>query len=83
MKQSCDTYFYEIARRLGVDKLSETAKKFGLGEKVFGNLFNIEKRINSKYRVEKKCIRSGMVTREQLSQELVKAIFKQLQYSFV
>jgi len=44
MKQSCDTYFYEIARRLGVDKLSETAKKFGLGEKVFGNLFNIEKK---------------------------------------
>ena len=43
MKQSCDTYFYEIARRLGVDKLSETAKKFGLGEKVFGNIFNIEK----------------------------------------
>ena len=26
MKQSCDTYFYEIARKLGVDKLSETAK---------------------------------------------------------
>ena len=44
MKQSCDTYFYEIARRLGVDKLSETAKKFGLGEKVFGDLFNIEKK---------------------------------------
>ena len=44
MKQSCDTYFYEIARRLGVDKLSETAKKFGLGEKVFGNLFDIEKK---------------------------------------
>jgi len=43
MKQSCDTYFYEIARRLGVDKLSETAKKFGLGEKVFGDLFSIEK----------------------------------------
>ena len=44
MKQSCDTYFYEIARRLGVDKLSETAKKFGLGDKVFGNLFDIEKK---------------------------------------
>ena len=43
MKQSCDTYFYEVARRLGVDKLSETAKKFGLGEKVFGKLFNNEK----------------------------------------
>ena len=43
IKQSCDTYFYEVARKLGVDKLSETAKKFGLGEKVFGNLFDIEK----------------------------------------
>jgi len=43
MKQSCDTYFYEISRRLGVDKLSETAKKFGLGKKVFGDLFDIEK----------------------------------------
>ena len=43
MKQSCDTYFYEIARKLGVDKLSKTAKKFGLGEKVFGDLFEIEK----------------------------------------
>ena len=44
MKQSCDTYFYEIARKLGVDKLSETAKKFGLGKEVFGDLFSIEKR---------------------------------------
>ncbi len=44
MKQSCDTYFYEIARKLGVDKLSETAKRFGLGEKVFGDLFDIEKK---------------------------------------
>ena len=44
MKQSCDTYFYEIARKLGVDRLSETAKKFGLGEKVFGDLFDIEKK---------------------------------------
>ena len=44
MKQSCDTYFYEIARRLGVDKLSVTAKKFGLGKEVFGSLFSIEKK---------------------------------------
>ncbi len=44
MKQSCDTYFYEISRRLGVDKLSETAKKFGLGKKVLGNHFESEKK---------------------------------------
>tara|TARA_B100000780_G_scaffold278231_1_gene251088 strand:- start:1560 stop:3380 length:1821 start_codon:yes stop_codon:yes gene_type:complete len=44
MKQSCDSYFYEVARRLGVDRLSVTAKKFGLGEKVFNNLFENEKK---------------------------------------
>ena len=44
MKQSCDIYFYEVARKLGVDKLSETAKRFGLGKEVFGDLFSIEKR---------------------------------------
>mgnify|MGYP001174386822 FL=1 len=43
MKQSCDTYFYEVARKLGVDRLSETAKKFGLGKKVFNNVFENEK----------------------------------------
>tara|TARA_B100001121_G_C18684693_1_gene620142 strand:- start:260 stop:2134 length:1875 start_codon:yes stop_codon:yes gene_type:complete len=43
MKQSCDTYFYEVARKLGVDKLNKTAKNFGLGKKVFDNLFENEK----------------------------------------
>ena len=42
IKQSCDIYFYETARLLGVDRLSETAKKFGLGNKVL-NLFYEEK----------------------------------------
>ena len=37
IKRSCDVYFYEVARRLGVDRLSETAKKFGLGRKVLNN----------------------------------------------
>ena len=44
MKQSCDTYFYEVARRLGVDRLSVTAKKFGLGQKVFKDVFDNEKK---------------------------------------
>ncbi len=44
MKQSCDTYFYEVARRLGVDRLSVTAKKFGLGQKVFRDIFDNEKK---------------------------------------
>jgi penicillin-binding protein 2 len=37
IKRSCDVYFYEVARRLGVDRLAETAKKFGLGQKVLTN----------------------------------------------
>ena len=44
MKQSCDTYFYEIARLLGVDKLKVTADKFGLGQKVLGEYFENEKK---------------------------------------
>ena len=44
MKQSCDTYFYEIARKLGVDRLKETSIKFGLGEKVLNKTFGNEKR---------------------------------------
>ncbi|MGB0505776.1 MAG: penicillin-binding protein 2 [Pikeienuella sp.] len=32
LKQSCDVYFYEIARRVGVDNIAEMARRFGLGE---------------------------------------------------
>ena len=37
IQRSCDVYFYEIARKLGVDRLSETAKRFGLGKKVLND----------------------------------------------
>ena len=43
IKQSCDIYFYEVARILGVDRLSITAKKYGLGEKVLRGYFLEEK----------------------------------------
>ncbi len=39
IQKSCDVYFYEIARKLGVDRLSVTAKKFGLGKKVLPDFF--------------------------------------------
>ncbi len=32
IKHSCDVYFWEAARRLGVDRMAETFRKFGLGE---------------------------------------------------
>ena len=43
IKQSCDIYFYELARLLGVDRLNLTASKFGLGSKVLGEYFFNEK----------------------------------------
>ncbi|HYC01745.1 MAG TPA: penicillin-binding protein 2 [Azospirillaceae bacterium] len=30
---SCDVYFYEMSRRVGIDKIAETARRFGMGEK--------------------------------------------------
>ena len=32
LKHSCDTYFYEIAKRLDIDLLADVARRFGLGE---------------------------------------------------
>ncbi len=28
---SCDVYFYEVARRIGIDRMAEMARRFGLG----------------------------------------------------
>ncbi len=42
IKQSCDIYFYEVSRRLGIDRMAITAKQFGLGKKVL-NYFKEEK----------------------------------------
>lgn len=33
MKGSCDTYFYEIAKRTGVEKIAEVSKQFGFGQR--------------------------------------------------
>lgn len=32
IQQSCDTYFYEIARQLGINKIAEMGRRFGLGK---------------------------------------------------
>jgi len=32
-KNSCDVYFYDIAKRIGVDRIAAMARKLGLGEK--------------------------------------------------
>ena len=32
--QSCDTYFYDVARRVGIDTIAAMANRFGIGEPV-------------------------------------------------
>jgi len=44
IKQSCDIYFYEVARKLGIDSLNLTAEKFGLGKRVMNGVFQNEKK---------------------------------------
>ena len=56
IKQSCDTYFYEAARLLGVDRLNETAKKFGLGNVVLGEYFNEKKGVVPSTKWKKKLL---------------------------
>ncbi|MGR3484124.1 MAG: penicillin-binding protein 2 [Paracoccaceae bacterium] len=33
LKQSCDVYYYELAQRAGIDRISAMAARFGLGER--------------------------------------------------
>ena len=33
MVESCDTYYYQLGAKLGVDKIAKWARAFGLGEK--------------------------------------------------
>ncbi|MDR0678521.1 MAG: hypothetical protein LBF44_03225, partial [Holosporaceae bacterium] len=40
LKLSCDCYFFEVAKKLGIDVIVEYAKKFGLGAKTFIELPN-------------------------------------------
>ena len=34
LQHSCDIFFYETAQKLGINKISEMARRFGMGEKI-------------------------------------------------
>lgn len=38
IEQSCDVYFYELAQRVGIDRMAEMAVKLGLGAKLLDEL---------------------------------------------
>ena len=56
IQRSCDVYFYEVARKLGVDRLSETATKFGLGKKVLDGFIEERQGVVPNTRWKKKYI---------------------------
>ncbi|SPJ25235.1 penicillin-binding protein 2 [Palleronia abyssalis] len=33
LQQSCDVFYYEMAQRVGIDRIAELARKFGIGER--------------------------------------------------
>ena len=66
IKQSCDIYFYETARRLGIDRLSITAKDFGLGKKVLENFVEEKSGIVPNTKWKKENIGRGWVLGETL-----------------
>ena len=33
LQQSCDVFYYELAQRVGIDKIAEIARQFGIGER--------------------------------------------------
>ena len=66
IKQSCDIYFYETARRLGIDRLSITAKDFGLGKIVLENFVEEKSGIVPNTKWKKENIGRGWVLGETL-----------------
>ena len=56
IQRSCDVYFYEVARKLGVDRLSETSKKFGLGKQVLSDFIEEKKGVVPNTKWKKKVI---------------------------
>jgi len=34
IEESCDVYFYDLAQRLGIDRIAEMARRFGLGQRL-------------------------------------------------
>ena len=55
IKQSCDVYFYEISKKLGINKIAEVAKDFGLGQSFDISMPNQKKGIvpNKKWKKNK------------------------------
>ena len=40
IKESCDVFFYELSKKIGINKIADLAKEFGLGQSLLGDIEN-------------------------------------------
>jgi len=54
IKVSCDVYFYQIARKIGINKIAEVCKRYGMGQRVFNSLYEEKSGVvpNKKWKLE-------------------------------
>ena len=45
IKESCDVFFYELSKKIGIDKIAKLAKKFGCDEVINYNKENFKDRV--------------------------------------
>ena len=63
LKVSCNYYYYEVANRIGIDKISEYARKFGLGEKTGIEIYGESKgTVSSKEYIEEQNSKGAKLT---------------------
>ena len=61
IKRSCDVFFYETARRLGIDRLAAMARRFGFGERARSRHSGRASRADPQPRVEARDLRERLV----------------------
>ncbi len=42
IRESCNCYFYQMSKKIGINNITKTAKEFGLGKKTNSNFYNEE-----------------------------------------
>lgn len=63
LKQSCDVYYYDVAMRVGIDKISAMAQRFGLGTRHDIPMVRCRQRTGPEQRLEKPGARPGLADR--------------------
>ena len=63
LQQSCDPYFYEISKRVGIDKIAEMGRRFGLGRVTGIDLPNERGGLMPNSAWKKKTLRCSMAER--------------------